>query len=232
MKPKLICIEGPDGAGKTTLARMLYDYLDEIGYTALLAREPGGVHVSESIRTILKSPKYDVPERAEKYLFAAARVAFVEQFLENPKVTKGVDFIILDRYYPSTLALQTVSELPNDMEFNCGRRSDNRPARNVCDTYNELALLVHDCIGNNLPDIVCYCLPSDEVFLKRLSEREQGVDSLDDKGDTYHINVATMYELMAKDILDPIEHDNRIVDTSGTPEESFKLLLEALDHLL
>ncbi len=64
----LITIEGIDGAGKTTLAVRLAERLG-----AVLLREPGGVEVSERIRTLVKDPRLRVGARAEALLYAAAR---------------------------------------------------------------------------------------------------------------------------------------------------------------
>ncbi|HEY2217619.1 MAG TPA: hypothetical protein VGH21_08980, partial [Solirubrobacteraceae bacterium] len=57
---KLITIEGLDGAGKSTLAGSLVEALSGNGVTIELLREPGGVELSERIRTLVKDPALDV----------------------------------------------------------------------------------------------------------------------------------------------------------------------------
>ena len=45
-----ITLEGPDGAGKTTQIQMMKEYLESLGKTVLLTREPGGTGISEKLR--------------------------------------------------------------------------------------------------------------------------------------------------------------------------------------
>lgn len=52
-KGKYILIEGGDGAGKTTQARLLYQSFVQAGLASKLAREPGGTPISEKIRCVI-----------------------------------------------------------------------------------------------------------------------------------------------------------------------------------
>ena len=79
----LITIEGIDGAGKTTLASSLAGALG-----AVLLREPGGVELSERIRTLVKDPALRVDPRAEALLYAAARAQLVAERL-RPLLDEG-----------------------------------------------------------------------------------------------------------------------------------------------
>jgi dTMP kinase len=100
----LITIEGLDGAGKTTLADGLQRELAARGARVRLLREPGGVEVSERIRTLVKDPALDVLPRTEALLYAAARAQLVEQLLE-PLLREGA-VVLLDRFVDSSLAYQ------------------------------------------------------------------------------------------------------------------------------
>ncbi|MGH2863656.1 MAG: dTMP kinase [Solirubrobacteraceae bacterium] len=100
----LITIEGLDGAGKTTLAEGLQRELGARGLDARLLREPGGVEVSERIRTLVKDPALDVLPRTEALLYAAARAQLVEQ-LVLPLLARGA-VVLLDRFVDSSLAYQ------------------------------------------------------------------------------------------------------------------------------
>jgi dTMP kinase len=95
----LITVEGLDGAGKTTLIAGLADALD-----ALVLREPGGVEVSERIRSLLKDPDLTIDPRAEALLYAAARAQLVAQEL-RPLLESGRT-VLLDRFVDSSLAYQ------------------------------------------------------------------------------------------------------------------------------
>src|SRR3954463_8860556 len=95
----LITVEGLDGAGKTTLIAGL---ARELGATAL--REPGGVELSERIRTLVADPGLEVDPRAEALLYAAARAQLVAERL-RPLLDAG-ETVLLDRFVDSSLAYQ------------------------------------------------------------------------------------------------------------------------------
>jgi dTMP kinase len=102
---KLITIEGLDGAGKTTLAGALAESIRAAGVERVeLLREPGGVAVSERIRTLVKDPALRVGERAEALLYAAARAQLVEERVA-PLLSEGA-WVLLDRFIDSSLAYQ------------------------------------------------------------------------------------------------------------------------------
>ena len=95
----LITVEGLDGAGKTTLIAGLSKALD-----ALVLREPGGVEVSERIRSLLADPELEIDPRAEALLYAAARAQLVAEEL-RPLLESGTT-VVLDRFVDSSLAYQ------------------------------------------------------------------------------------------------------------------------------
>ena len=95
----LITVEGLDGAGKTTLITGL---ARELGATVL--REPGGVELSERIRSLVADPSIAVDPRAEALLYAAARAQLVAERL-RPLLESG-ETVLLDRFVDSSLAYQ------------------------------------------------------------------------------------------------------------------------------
>ena len=100
----LITIEGLDGAGKSTLAGALAGALRERGVRVELLREPGGVVLSERIRTLVKDPALTVGARAEALLYAAARAELVHERV-RPLLAQGT-WVLLDRFVDSSLAYQ------------------------------------------------------------------------------------------------------------------------------
>jgi dTMP kinase len=111
MGGRLITIEGLDGAGKTTLAESLVRSLADRGVAAELLREPGGVELSERIRTLVKDPALRVDPRAEALLYAAARAQLVAERVE-PLLRAG-RWVLLDRFVDSSLgvdAVRTINE--------------------------------------------------------------------------------------------------------------------------
>ena len=101
---RLITIEGIDGAGKSTLAVALVAELSKRGHSAGLLREPGGVEVSERIRTLVTDPALTISDRTEALLYAAARAQLVEEAL-RPRLATG-EWVLLDRFVDSSLAYQ------------------------------------------------------------------------------------------------------------------------------
>ena len=70
----------------------------------VVLREPGGVEVSERIRSLLADPALKVDARAEALLYAAARAQLVAEKL-RPLLDAGAT-VLLDRFVDSSLAYQ------------------------------------------------------------------------------------------------------------------------------
>lgn len=100
----LITIEGLDGAGKSTLAAALAGEIGNRRTPVELLREPGGVPLSEAIRTLVKDPAQRIAPRAEALLYAAARAQLVSERL-MPLLETGA-LVLLDRFVDSSLAYQ------------------------------------------------------------------------------------------------------------------------------
>ena len=96
-----ISLEGVDGSGKSTQARLLAQAL---GPETLLIREPGGTDAAERIRELLADPGLDVDPFAELLLFSAARADLVSRVI-RPAVEAGRD-IVADRFADSSVAYQ------------------------------------------------------------------------------------------------------------------------------
>ena len=105
-KGLLISIEGPDGAGKTTVLEALLPRLRE-AYPAqvVTTREPGGVAIAEQIReVILDVDNTSMDAKTELLLYIAARRQhLIEKVL--PELEKG-NMVIMDRFIDSSVAYQ------------------------------------------------------------------------------------------------------------------------------
>ena len=100
-----ITFEGPEGSGKSTQARYLYDYLQNQGYPAILTREPGGTPISDAVRRLVLDGQWTSMEpTTETLLFAAARAQLVGEVV-LPYLNLG-GIVICDRYADSTFAYQ------------------------------------------------------------------------------------------------------------------------------
>lgn len=77
----LISVEGADGTGKSTTAKMLAEYFESQGRSVFLTKEPGSPHdpICGKIRKILLDPENEVAERAAFFLFLADRAQHMEK---------------------------------------------------------------------------------------------------------------------------------------------------------
>ncbi len=100
-----LALEGGEGAGKSTQARLLGQWLTEQGRDVVLTREPGATHVGASIRELLLDPANDgLAPRSEALLYAADRAQHVATVV-LPALQRGA-VVITDRYVDSSLAYQ------------------------------------------------------------------------------------------------------------------------------
>jgi dTMP kinase len=102
---KFISFEGIDFSGKTTQIQMLMEKLNQIGIKPVLVREPGGTVISEKIREILLSQKFEEMHRlTETLLYEAARAQLVHQ--KVLPLLNSDNYVIADRFYDSTTSYQ------------------------------------------------------------------------------------------------------------------------------
>lgn len=99
----LITIEGIDGVGKTTQARLLKEYLIGKGYDVIKLREPTDGHWGKKIKNLSKHGR-TVSPKEECQWFLNDRKEDVERNIK-PALAEG-KIVIMDRYYYSTMAYQ------------------------------------------------------------------------------------------------------------------------------
>lgn len=96
-----VSLEGIDGSGKSTQARLLAEAL---GADAVLVREPGGTAAAERVRELLADGALELDPMAELMLFCAARADLVRRVIE-PALAAGRD-VVSDRFADSSAAYQ------------------------------------------------------------------------------------------------------------------------------
>jgi dTMP kinase len=101
---RFITLEGGEGAGKSTQARLLAEWLGERGIGVLLTREPGGAPGAERLRALLLSGETDWSPPAEVLLHFAARAEHVQRTI-RPALEAG-RWVVCDRFSDSTMAYQ------------------------------------------------------------------------------------------------------------------------------
>jgi len=97
-----ITFEGVEGAGKTTLARRLVEWLSAQGVPVMLTREPGGSELGKHLRPLILHQPLDA--YAELFLLLADRRQHTLQVIE-PALQQGT-WVVSDRYADSTLVYQ------------------------------------------------------------------------------------------------------------------------------
>jgi dTMP kinase len=192
----LITIEGIDGAGKTTLAGRLAASLG-----AVLLREPGGVELSERIRTLVKDPGLDVGPRAEALLYAAARAQLVDQRL-RPLLDDG-ETVVLDRFVDSSLAYQGAAR---------GLGIDAVRAINTFGT------------GGLQPDATLLLRLDTWRGRARQEDRGEAADRLEREDDAFFEAIADAYDRLAR--AEPGRF--HVLDASRAPDEVLEEALAAL----
>ena len=99
-----VVVEGPEGAGKSTLVRWLAGQLRAEGQKVLAVREPGGTPLAEAARKLALKSRHERAFGAELFLFLAARADLVERVI-RPALADG-QIVIADRFGLSTMAYQ------------------------------------------------------------------------------------------------------------------------------
>lgn len=208
MKKNLfITIEGPEGAGKTTVLKMVVERLQREGKKFVATREPGGNEIAEKIRDIILNPAHTAMDaRTEALLYAAARSQHFAEKVE-PALALGIP-VLCDRFIDSSLAYQGHA-----------RGLGMEGVRSI----NEFA------IGDRMPDLTILFDLEPEVGLARInahSERE--VNRLDVESLAFHTKVCEAYKLLANQNPERF----RIVDASKNLDEVVENVWEILKNEL
>ena len=102
---RFITLEGIEGAGKSTIARFILEWLQTRGIAAILTREPGGTPLAERVRElVLKADGEAIPAAAETLLMFAARSIHLANLI-RPALARG-DWVVCDRFTDATRAYQ------------------------------------------------------------------------------------------------------------------------------
>ncbi len=99
-----VVLEGPDGAGKSTLAAALADRLRQGGLDPVVVREPGGTHAAEIARRALLDPAHPIGSVSELFFYLAARADLVQSVIQ-PALAQG-RLVLSDRFALTTEAYQ------------------------------------------------------------------------------------------------------------------------------
>lgn len=104
MTGTFVVVEGPEGAGKSTLVRALGARLLAEGLQVSMVREPGGTPVAEAARKVALRSRHELSAAAELFLILAARADLVSRVI-RPALEAG-QVVLADRFDLSTRAYQ------------------------------------------------------------------------------------------------------------------------------
>lgn len=196
-------IEGPEGSGKTTVAKKVVETLEKEGYKVLYTREPGGVGIAEKIRDIiLDVNNTNLDPRSEALLYAASRRQhLIEKVI--PALEKGY-IVICDRFVDSSLAYQ-----------------GHARGLGIDEIYNINLFAINDCF----PDMTILLNIDPEVGLARIMKnRQDEVNRLDLEGMSFHKLVHEGYEIIKEKYAERFT----LVDGNNTPEVVFETVYKII----
>lgn len=177
-KGKFIVFEGGEGSGKTTMIELIYNLLIENGIDCIKTREPGGIKISEDIRSIILDKNNTAMDgRTEALLYAAARrqhlVEKVIPALESNKV------VLCDRFIYSSLAYQGY-------------------AREI--GLQDVYMINKFAIEDFMPDLNILFDLNPEVGLQRINKsKSREINRLDLEKIDFHNKVREGYKILAED---------------------------------
>lgn len=209
---KFITLEGPEGCGKSTHARLLFNYLRKKGYKCVLTREPGGTPFGERIRKILLDPaNRGMSPICETLLFETSRAALVEKVI-LPSLSKGI-IVISDRFSDATLVYQGFAGKENLKKLK---------------TINEYAT---SGIKPDLTIVLDIGAKEGLKRAKRIGSRKRKLfkwDRMERKSFAYHKAVRTGYLKLARQEKKRI----RVIKTQADINETQQLIREVVSRVL
>lgn len=168
-KGLFITLEGGEGTGKTTVARMLCDRLTSHDFPAECTREPGGTPLGLELRRILLNGDFACSRDTQLLIVNAARVAHWNDVI-HPALMLGTH-VVCDRFVDSTRVYQGLTQ------------PDSNKA------LAQVEALHQQFLPDAVPDIT-FVLDLDPVeSLKRVNERGLALNHFDTKPLAFHTAV-------------------------------------------
>ena len=203
MRGKLITFEGSDGSGKSTQIQMLRDHLKKKKKPVLFVREPGGVKISETIRSILLDVKNTkMGDECETLLYMAARAQLVEEVV-IPALKKG-KIVLCDRFLDSTVAYQGYG---NGIDVAAIKKIGRFATQDI------------------QPDITFFFDIDVQKGLARIKRKK---DRIERRAVSYHNKVCKGYAAIARSEPRRV----KLIDASQSKEEIYRIVQAHVDRLL
>lgn len=194
MRGRFITLEGGEGAGKSTQARLLAARLREAGRAVVVTREPGGSSLAERIRDfLLGGGAKPLGPVAEAMLFHAARHDHLETLI-RPALGRG-DWVVSDRFADSTRAYQGAAGLADAAL---------------------LARIEAAIVGDTRPDLTLVLDLPPEIGLARAGARSNTPDRFEGEALAFHRTLRDAFRAIAaaepeRCVVIDATHDREIV---------------------
>lgn len=205
MQGLFITVEGPDGAGKSTLIqRIEKKLLEELNVPLVTTREPGGSEIAEKIRRVILDPNNTLmDDRTEALLYAASRRQHIVEKIK-PALTAG-KVVLCDRFVDSSIAYQ-----------GAGRGI----GVNAVATLNEFAT------ERLTPDITLYLDVDAQVGLNRIASKDSNrqKDRLELEAITFHNRVREAYQVLHKENPERIQRIDATQDADQVFADAWEVL--------
>jgi dTMP kinase len=186
-----VALDGPDGCGKSSQARMLVAWLSAEGADVVHVREPGSTPVGEALRELLLNKETgELQPISEVLLFSAARAELVQRVIA-PARARGA-LVVAERCYLSTAVYQILASEPLRI---LGQDHLGVAGTGTMDArwFEDLTRRVH---GPCLPDAIFVLDVPAEVSMQRRGNRIE--DRIEARGESYHRSVRDGYLLAAE----------------------------------
>lgn len=205
MSGVFITLEGPDGSGKSTIIRLIGQYLTNNNIEFIETREPGGTAIGEEIRDIILDNKNtNMSYQTEALLYAASRGQHIHEKI-LPALKEG-KVVLCDRFILSSLAYQGV-----------GRDLGVEEVKAI----NDFA------IGDVYPDLTLFF----HIDPKKTLERKFGngkADRLENLGDEFHEKVYNGYI----NLLEKYSENIKIIDANRSIEEVLAQSIREIEKII
>ncbi len=202
---RFVTLEGGEGVGKSTLARLLKEQLSEHGINVVLTREPGGSVGGEEIRSLVLNPKSDDGWSAltQTLLFFAARSDHLDKIIA-PALKRG-DWVICDRFTDSTRAYQQVAG---------GVSSE------IIEQLDQIS------VGDIQPDLTLILDMPVENAVKRREVRNGPMDAFESKPLSFHKSVREAFRSLGE----TYSKRCHVLDAGQSPDEVLNQALKIIDE--
>lgn len=205
MKGIFITLEGPDGSGKSTIMKLIRDYLKDKNIDFITTREPGGTEIGEEIRKIILDEKNkNMSAETEALLYAASRGQHIHEKI-LPALKEG-KVVLCERFVLSSLAYQGIGR-------NLG--------------IDKVKMINDFAIKDVNPDLTLFFHINPEITLGRKTKKKGG-DRLEREGSKFHKEVYEGYMKLLKLYPENIE----IIDATKSIKEVLNQSIYHIEKIL